>query len=120
MADLATTLPEEVEIGAVRRLDYNTNVVSQDNGFEVRENRWSAPLRVYEITFPTSERTNAIYLAVLALYEEAQGGLYSFNFTDWTDDATVTVRFDSPLEIQSPAGHLDHIVSMVLREVREP
>ena len=118
MADLASTLPEEVEIGAVRRLEYSTTVVTTDGGYEVRRGRWATPLRVYEISYPHSERTGAIYQAVLDLYEEALGMEYSFFFKDWTDGSTVTVRFDSPLEIDSPAGHLDHIVSMRLKEVR--
>jgi len=119
MADLTTRMPTNVEIGAVRRLDRGTQSVMQDSGHEVRNNRWSAPLKVYEVSFPTATRSDANYLAVLSLYEEAEGGLYSFDFTDWTDGSTVAVRFDSQLEIQSPAGHLDHIVSMVLKEVRE-
>lgn len=119
MPDLVSTLPEEVEIGAVRRFDRRTQVVEQDSGFEVRNNRWSDGLRVYEISFPTARRDDPVYLAVKALYEEAEGQLYSFSFTDWTDESTVTVRFASELEIQSPAGLLDHIVSMVLKEVRE-
>lgn len=119
MADLASTLPPEVEIGAVRRLDYSTTVVTTDGGFEVRRGRWATPLRVYEISYPHAERDDPIYLAVLALYEEALGMAYSFLFRDWTDDTLVTVRFDSPLEIDSPNGFLDHIVSMRLKEVRE-
>lgn len=119
MADLATTLPDYLEAGAVRRLDRSTQVVTQDNGFEVRNNRWASPLRVYEVNFMSSERDGAAYLAVLDLYDEAEGGLYSFNFTDWTDGTTVAVRFDSELQIQTPVAHLDQIVSVVLKEVRE-
>lgn len=118
MADLACTLPEEVEIGAMRRLEYSTETTTTDGGFEVRNARWAEPLRVYELSYPHAVRTDPVYLAVLELYEEALGGLYSFNFKDWIDGSTVTVRFDSPLEIDSPAGHLDHIVSMTLKEVR--
>lgn len=118
MVDLASHLPAEVEIGAVRRLEYATDVVTTDGGYEVRNSRWATPLRVYEISYPTATRTNATYQAVLDLYAEAMGGLYSFTFTDWTDQEAVPVRFDSPLEIDSPAGHLDHIVSMRLKEVR--
>lgn len=118
MADLARSLPQEVEIGAVRTLDYGTEIVTTDGGYEVRNNRWATPLRVYDISFPHSTRDGATYLDVLDLYEEAHGNLYSFNFTDWTDESTVTVRFDTPLQIETPAGHLDHIVSMRLKEVR--
>lgn len=121
MTDLADHLPEEVEIGAVRRLQYRTEVVETDGGFEVRNNRWSAPLRTYEVSFAHMRRDDPIYEAVLALYEKAEGGLHTWLFTDWTDESggtVVRVRFDSPLEITSPASHLDHIDSMTLREVK--
>lgn len=117
-ADLATTLPPEVEIGAHRRLEWGTLTVMTDGGYEVRNNRWSSPLRVYEVSYPHAGRDDPIYQAVIDLYAEAQGNLYSFYFTDWTTQEQVIVRFDSPLEIDTPMGHLDHIVSMVLREVR--
>lgn len=119
MPDLATRLPGEIELGAVRRADRRTQVVEQDSGHEVRNNRWSSALRVYEISFPVSTRDGSVYQQVLELYEEAQGGLYSFNFTDWTDGTTLPVRFDSELQITSPAGHLDQIGALVLKEVRE-
>jgi uncharacterized protein (TIGR02217 family) len=119
MADLATTLPQEVELGAVRRLGRGTQVVMQDSGHEVRNNRWANGLRIYEISFPISKRDDPVYQAVLALFEEAQGSLYSFNFIDWTDGARVTVRFDGELQVSSPATHLDQIGSLVLKEVRE-
>ena len=118
-ADLASTLPEEVEIGAVRRLDWGTKSVEQDNGTVVRNNRWSTPLRTFEISFPISDRAGSVYQAVLALYEEAKGGLYSFNFIDWTTEETVVVRFDSELQIATPTGWLDHIGQLVLRETRD-
>lgn len=119
MADLALTLPESVEIGARRILDYSTEVVTTDGGFEVRNARWSTPLRVFEVNYPTSLRDGADHKEVLAIYEAALGGLLSFNFKDWTDGQIVPVRFDSPLEIESPATHLDQIVSVRLKEVRE-
>lgn len=117
-ADLALMLPEEVEIGAHRRLDWGTDIVTTDGGWEARNNRWSSPLRVYEITFPHATRDDSVYVAVRDAYEQAQGNLYSFNFTDWTDGQNVVVRFDSPLEMDTPAGEIDHIVGVVLKEVR--
>jgi uncharacterized protein (TIGR02217 family) len=118
MADLALTLPESVEIGARRTLDYATEVVTTDGGYEVRNARWSSPLRMFEVSYPISLREGADHLAVKALYDASLGGLYSFRFKDWTDGSILDVRFDSPLEIESPASHLDHIVSLRLKEVR--
>lgn len=118
MADLASTLPDKIEIGATRRFDWRTSVVETDAGTEIRNNRWANPLRVYELNFPVMEIDDADYLAVLALYDEAQGGLLSFEFTDWSDDSVVTVRFAGELEEAAPNGGHRKIVSVVLKEVR--
>ena len=122
MAHLNTTLPIEIELGAIRRLRWETEVVTTDGGYEVRNSRWSSPLKTFEISFPPSTRDDPVYLAVIALYEAAQGGLHSFSFTDWTDETggtVVRVRFDSPLEITGLATHLDHIETLSLVEVRQ-
>lgn len=118
-ADLATTLPPQVEINAHRRLEYVTETVVTDGGFEVRNNRWADPLRTYEVSFPHARRDNAVYTAVVALFHEAKGSLYSFTFHDYIDDEDVVVRFDSALEIDTPTPDLDHIVSVVLKEVKQ-
>jgi uncharacterized protein (TIGR02217 family) len=118
VADLETHLPQQVEIGALRRLRYSTEIVTTDGGAEVRNARWEDPLREFEISFPISARDNAIYTAVKALYDEALGGLYSFSFFDWTDGTTVDVRFDSPLPITGVTPDLDHIETMTIVEVR--
>jgi uncharacterized protein (TIGR02217 family) len=120
MTHLTNRLPREIELGAVRREDYGTEVVETDGGFEHRNNRWANPKRTYEVSFPTSLRNGSVYQAVVALYEMAQGSLHSFNFVDWTDETggtVVSVRFDSPLEITGVATHLDHIETLTLREV---
>lgn len=121
MAHLNTTLPREIELGPIERTDWGVEVVTTDGGYEVRNARWSSPLRTFEISFPPSARDGTVYQAVKALFEESQGGLHSFNFTIWTDDlgtTVVPVRFDSPLEIEGLATHLDRIASFTLKEVR--
>jgi uncharacterized protein (TIGR02217 family) len=118
MTHLSSTLPSSVEIGAQRRLDWNTQVVATDSGTEVRNNRWAQPLRTYDVSFPVSRRDDANYLAVVALYAEAEGSLHSFDFTDWADGVEVPVRFDSPLSTVGIASHLEHIVEVTLVEVR--
>lgn len=122
MAHLNISLPQQIELGATRRLRWETEVVTTDGGYEVRNSRWSAPLKTYEVSFPPSTRDDPVYLAVLALYEAAEGGLHSFDFTDWTDETggtVVPVRFDSPLEVTGIAMHLDHIETVTLIEVRQ-
>lgn len=122
MAHINETLPPQVELGAVRSLRWQTEVVTTDGGYEVRNSRWSAPLRTFEVSFPTATRDDPIYLAVIALYEAAEGSLHTFSFTDWTDETggtVVKVRFDSPLDITGVATHLDHIETLTLVEVKE-
>lgn len=118
MAHLAASLPVEIELGAVRRLRWGTEVVTTDGGYEVRNNRWATPLRSYDVSFPPSTRDDPVYLAVIELYEAAEGNLNSFDFTDWTDSQIVRVRFDTPLEITGLATHLDQIENVTLVEVR--
>lgn len=120
MAHLAAFLPSEIEQGAVRHLDWGTEVVTTDGGHEVRNNRWSTPLRTFEVSFPTARRNDAIYTAVVGLFDQACGNLHSFNFRDWTQGGEViAVRFDSPLAIQGIDRNLDHIETLTLREVRQ-
>ena len=107
----------------MRHLEYSTQVVETDGGGEVRNARWAAPLRTYEISFPTAQRNDPIYRAVLALYAAAQGGLHSFNFAEWVDETASTivpVRFDSALSITGIDRRLDHIETLTLKEVRAP
>lgn len=121
MAHLGMRLPREVELGAVRRLEYSTEVVKTDGGHEVRNSRWSEPLRSYDLSFPPSRRDDPVYLAVITLYEAAKGGLHSFDIAEWIDETEATiipVRFDSPLTINGIATHLDHIETLTLVEVR--
>lgn len=113
-------LPEELEIGPVRRDDWGTQVVAMDGGTEHRNNRWDAPKRTWDISFPPSLRDGAVHQAVLNLYEAAEGMLHSFNFRDWSDETGATVikvRFDGPLELTGHAAHYDQITSLTLIEV---
>lgn len=117
----AVTLPEQVALNAVRRIDWKTEVITSDSGREVRNNRWAAPLRTYDVSFPPARRDDPVYLAVLDLYDLVEGGLHSFNFVDWTDETGATVipvRFDTPLGITGLAPHLDQIDTMTLVEVK--
>jgi uncharacterized protein (TIGR02217 family) len=119
MGHLTTTLPDGIETGASQSRNYQTQIVATDGGHEVRNNRWATPLRTYEARYSVLERDGATHLAVLALFEEAEGSLHTFNFQDWTDGtgALRKVRFDGPLELTGIAEHLDE-VTFRLVEVR--
>lgn len=121
MAHLPDFLPEEIELGPHQSTDWGIDITATDGGYEVRNGRWSAPLRRFEIGFPPSTRDGEVYRAVVDLFERANGMLHSFNFRVWTDETSATivaVRFDSPLEIEGIAQHLDQIASFALVEVR--
>lgn len=118
MSHLDTPFPNRIELGAVRREDWNTQVNTSDDGLEVRNNRWSTSLRSYDISLPLMLRTDADYIALRALFAEAEGSLHSFDFIDWSDGATVPVRFDTPLNITGHTPDHDHIDTFTLVEVR--
>lgn len=117
MAHLSTTLPDRIALGAVRREEWGTEIVRTDGGSEVRNNRWSAPLRFYDVSMPLMERDDADYVALRALYAEAEGSLHSFDMTIWPDDETVPVRFDGPLQITGVTTEIDQL-TFTLVEVR--
>jgi uncharacterized protein (TIGR02217 family) len=85
MAHIATRLSTHVEINAVRIEEYSVETVRSDGGNEVRNSRWSQPLLRFEISFPTSQRDDAVFLEVRNAYRATGGGLDSFKFRDWSD-----------------------------------
>ncbi len=122
MADLSDYLPEELELGPTESTDWNIQVVTTWGGYEVRNAPWDEPLRTYQISFPPSTRDGAVYQAVKQLFDDSAGGLLSFNFRVWTDESGMTVipvRFDGPMVIEGIAGHLDHIATFTIKEVRD-
>jgi len=119
MAHLAEFLPGKVELGAVRHEDWSVDIVKMDGGGSVRNSRWSAPLREFEISFPTSTREDETYQAVKALYRKAQGSTHTFNFRDWSEGGEVVrVRFDGKLTLTGIDRRFDHIETITL--VEEP
>lgn len=117
MTHLSATLPDRIELGAERVDDWFTDIVSTDGGNEYRTARWEESLRSYHVSAPKMRLTDPDYISMVALYEAAGGNLHTFNFTDWTDDDTVVVRFDGPLEIIGVTPEIMH-VSFTLIEVR--
>lgn len=117
MAHLDKSLPGEVEIGAQREIDWNTEVTPLDSGGEIRNNPWDAPRKTYNVSFPVSERDSSLYEDVLDLYEEAEGSLHSFKFKDWATGETIAVRFDSALRTVGVTPELEQIVGVTLVEV---
>jgi hypothetical protein len=116
MAHINSTLPQSVELGAVRRIEWRPEIVPMDSGHEVRNQRHSRSKRSYDLSFPPSERDGTAYLAVIQMFYDTLGGVDTFNFVDWADDAVVKVRFDTGLQTTGMAIHLDHIDTFTLIE----
>lgn len=82
---IADTLPAEVEINAIMRPRFSTEVVTTDGGWEVRNSRWAYPLHEIELSFPVSKRDATNFLAVRDLYYAAGGSAETFLFKAWND-----------------------------------
>lgn len=117
---LNITLTGNIELPARRRSSWagGLEVVRTDSGREVRNQRWSSPERSYEVSLIHRELDHADVQAVLALWDESQGGTHSFEIYDWIDEEPVRVRFDSDLEHTMRAEWLIHTDTFTLREVK--
>jgi hypothetical protein len=119
---LDQTMPQRFELGAVRHIDWDTEIVRTDGGHEVRNNRWLLPVRTWEFSLPHMRRDDADYIALMALWIAAEGSLHSFWLNDPEDDTDASVypvRFDTPLQLSFPASHLVHIDTFTLVEVKD-
>ena len=119
MAHLAVQLTENIEIGAVRILGQEgLEVITTDGLREVRNLRTDAEPRRWEISIPVVDidGDTTDYDAVQEMWFATDRGLSTFNFRDFIADEIVKVRFESPLQITAPAGHLRHIDTFTLKE----
>lgn len=113
------TLPSAIENGARRSTHWETEIVKTDGGNEVRNSRWSIPLRLWEISFNNADLTNADHEAVEDLYNATEGGTHTFNFNDERSGELVKVRFDSELTFTNTVGPFHRIETFTIQEVRE-
>ena len=117
---LGLQITRNIEIGCVRRTEWDVEIVKTAGGNEVRNARWSEPLRAYDVALPTcSQDDRATFDEVMDLWIESEGGAHTFDIYDWVDDELVKVRFDSPPQVTSEAGHLLHMDTFTLQEVRD-
>lgn len=113
---------QNIEIGAVRIDGQDSlEIVTTDGGQEVRNLRAEDEARRWEISLPTcdidSDRSD--FDSVRMMWRNTGKGLHSFLFHCFVDDDDARVRFDSPLQITGPAGHLRHIDTFTIKEVLE-
>lgn len=120
MGHLATRLTENIEIGAVRVENQDgLEVVRMDNLRTVRNSRVEEEPRRWEIALPIVDIESgdtADYDALRQLWRNSARGLHTFDFKCFVDDAVYTVRFESPLSITAPAGHLRHVDTFTIVE----
>jgi hypothetical protein len=77
------SLPTSIENGAVRMLQQDKEVVLTDGGYEVRNTRWSGPLRSFQIGYNNaSSWTDDDHAAVEQMWRDTNGGTDTFNFAD--------------------------------------
>jgi hypothetical protein len=115
---LETSLPSAIENGARRIIHRDLEVVTTDGGNEVRNTRWSSPLRSWEISFNNAAVDNVNHLLVEQLWEDTESGTHTFNWHDERRDETVRVRFDSDLTITNTVGPYHRIDTFIIKEVR--
>lgn len=116
---IGVSLTRNIEIGAVRVHGQDgLEIVTTDGGKEVRNQRTEEEARRWEISLPTCsvDQDTDDYDAVRQMWTDTARGLHTFDFYDFIEDETVRVRFDSPLQITAPAGHLRHIDTFTLKE----
>lgn len=91
MSFIDQRLPQQVEIGAVRRERAMHEIVTTDGGHEVRNARHAQDVFEYDISFPTGEFSGTIIAEVKAMVKASRIGLYAFRFRDWdTENNTLT------------------------------
>jgi hypothetical protein len=117
---LNVNLTRNIEIGASREDGQEgLEVVRTDNLKTVRNSRTEYDPRRYEIAGYTCTADNEDFIAIRQMWRDTERGNHTFNFHDWIDEETVKVRFESPLRITSPAGHLFKIETFTLIEADE-
>jgi hypothetical protein len=117
------TLPQRIAIGAVTEIEWGTEELMLDSGQVVRNQRWAAPLRTFEVSMPIMARDDEDYTDFLQLVADAKGRLHSFDYIDHkdpTDSTVIAVRFATPVRTISITPDLERVEPFTLEEVRMP
>lgn len=117
------TFPQRISLGAVTESDWGVETIQTDGGRTKRNQRWTNPLRRFEVAMPLMYRDDADYVAMLDLWEDSLGGLHSFDYIDHkdqTDSTVIAVRFATPLRTTAVTPDLEAVEPFTLEEVRLP
>lgn len=115
---LDMSLPTGIENGARRSLKWDVEVVTTDGGNELRNSRWSTPLRQWEIAYNNAQIDSSDHAAVEQMFYDTEGGTHTFNWTDERTGEVVKVRFDADLQFTNTVGPFHHLDSFTIVEVR--
>jgi hypothetical protein len=113
------SLPTSIENGAVRMLQQDKEIILTDGGYEVRNTRWSSPLRSWQIGFNNAAIDDTAHAAVEQMWRDTNAGTDTFNFADERTGDTARVRFDAELQFTNTVGPYYHLDTFTLREVRD-
>lgn len=114
---LTRQLPNRFARGDVRSKEKEIEIIRTNGKYEVRNEESEDPLRSYEVPFPPLEETDPDFLSVIALWEDTDFGVHSFEHFDRVDGEKVVVRFDGKLQVTHIDGPYYRIDTMVLVEV---
>lgn len=82
-------LSRNIEVGAIARPRYMTDVITTDGGYEVRNQRWSYPLFEFEFNIEPGNRRPGSgddgLREFINLFHAAAGRYDTFRFRDWGD-----------------------------------
>jgi hypothetical protein len=113
------SLPSGIENGGVRMLQQDKDVLLTDGGYEIRNTRWSGPLRSWQVAFNNALLADVDHAAVEQMWRDTNGGTDTFNFADERTGDTARVRFDADLQFTNTVGPYHHLDTFTLREVRD-
>jgi hypothetical protein len=113
------SLPTGIENGAVRMIQQDKEIVLTDGGYEVRNTRWSGPLRSWQVAYNNADLTSDDHAAVEQMWRDTNGGTDTFKWSDERTGDTARVRFDAELQFTNTVGPFYHLDTFTLREVRD-
>jgi uncharacterized protein (TIGR02217 family) len=88
MAFLDIRFPDGISYNAQGGPEFATDVVIVNSGAESRNQNWSQPRRVFEVSH--AARMPADYKALQSFFHAVRGRADSFRFKDWTDYTAIT------------------------------
>ncbi len=111
MPDTITTRPDAVYESSI---NYNTITTNTTYGKERRRNKWGTPRNRFSLQF-----NNITYIQATEIRElfNSKMNLITFNWYNYQDEQTYTVRFDEKAFVLTYVGYDSYDVKVNLLEV---